>query len=902
MARSKKDKYRHFSVLAKDGGGQLIAGSNSQDTAGTSNYVEKINLRRETDGEVRREGWESFAVDRLADEITQDGESYGTSPVRLIHQFESDEELTLVASSADKIYRYTEATGWKVIAEGLHNLDNINLPYEGANSGGVLNRINDYVTTNGAFKAIRWEVLSIDGYCIFNNGVDLPLYYRSSWPCAFPMFSLRERGIIRVGTISEFDGRLFLGNIEYINEDDSANQDYSANLYDYLRFSNIPYYLPEGYELGKPASYVSAHTIEFSAKALVLDFGETRSAPNLFQQNYVGEISQLDANNNIKQITIPYQMGGTRQRPFYEVSGFTPHDINGRYYQPLAGDSRASETNSGDPIYYNSQGFRMFKIAGVWGIFTPTSTSFIYSNTNNIPYQGDWTLSSSYGAVVGTVKSHWAVASEVFNPYMANLDIFTNSELFNQDHDEYKYSTILEGDTLRITVRDALNQLKVYDLIIGKIESDYYDSRTYIDVVTAYPAVEALTNDGSEQVESAIFAPAVGNRVFAILLKEPDPFSEVAGNMASNAMSFPEDGSSVLKMEKLADQLMVYRQTGYIAVSRGDAAQAFFFEERYRGSRVADFRNTIINLNEQSQMFVGLSGAYVISLSSYTPTPLNVVNMGPEFWRQATLSDLENVFASKNSLTEEVFIVAPVGYKKDVDGKVVDWGVLAIDLINNTLSQIDHSFTATCNYMPSSDSASRQFLMAVNIKDKVKNLPAQEFAETEFIDQADSEYAKLGARIVVYGYGSNVALGPYRLFSRDGRDYKSYLTYGKSDFGDRFSEKKLRSYALHLSDIFQYTTYTTTNYVEEDYLDSAIIASISIDTFATSQIEAQEEVTQEIEDLANQVMIPLYAQGNYFQDRLVLDGVDKPFKILGRTFEVSGVRTKHTSEVVSDGA
>jgi hypothetical protein len=72
-------------------GGQLIAGSNSGDTAGASNYVEKVNFRRETDGEVRREGWEKLKLDSYIDNL-------GTNdPVRLVYQFLSDEEQVLQA-------------------------------------------------------------------------------------------------------------------------------------------------------------------------------------------------------------------------------------------------------------------------------------------------------------------------------------------------------------------------------------------------------------------------------------------------------------------------------------------------------------------------------------------------------------------------------------------------------------------------------------------------------------------------------------------------------------------------------------------------------------------------------------------------------------------------------------
>ena len=100
-------------------GGQLIAGSNSGDTAGAANYVEKVNFRRETDGEVRREGWERLKLDEYVDNL-------GTNdPVRLVYQFLSDEELVLVAASGDKIYRLNESTEtWVVIAEGLQYIDN----------------------------------------------------------------------------------------------------------------------------------------------------------------------------------------------------------------------------------------------------------------------------------------------------------------------------------------------------------------------------------------------------------------------------------------------------------------------------------------------------------------------------------------------------------------------------------------------------------------------------------------------------------------------------------------------------------------------------------------------------------------------------------------------------------
>ena len=147
----------------------------------------------------------------------------------MLHQFESEGKKVLLGACGDKIYRYREETSeWSLIAEGLFNLD------EFGYSASMQSVADTY-----DLKATRWEVVVIDGYCIMNNGVDLPLYYREDWPCAFPLFSLRERGIVRVGTISEFDGRLFISDVEYFDETIQYNFSY------FMGASSFPYGLPE---------------------------------------------------------------------------------------------------------------------------------------------------------------------------------------------------------------------------------------------------------------------------------------------------------------------------------------------------------------------------------------------------------------------------------------------------------------------------------------------------------------------------------------------------------------------------------------------------------------------------------------------------------------------------------
>ena len=784
-----KPKYKHYSVMVPQGG-KLVTGSSSQDTAGTANYVEKINFRRETDGEVRREGWSRFTL-RTADEGVNRGSigidqlpNQGTQeenlPIRLLTQFSSDGDMILIAGSGTSIYALGEYDEeWKLIATGLASLDN---------SGG----------------GSHWEKVAIDGYLILNNGRDLPLIYRKGYPCAFPMYSLRERGIASVGTIAEFDGRLFIADITYINES------IDGEMLKQMTTAGIEPYGPNIVS----TTFRTPHMIEFSSWRLT-NSSEAKSAPYLFGQNYEAQVSELSG-TELTKLEIPYALGGVN-------------------------DPNASD-----------------------------------------------------------IKSQ-------LNPYYE----FTDEEYASYD---FGNSTILVGDNIRISVTSSSGETRVYDALVQAIEASYADNKTTITLRDAYNNTSegVVTFDGATQGENEQTL-AVGDLAVIVLLKEPDIFNSDTNiaREASDSMSFPEDGSRILKMVKLGDKLAVHRETGYMLINKGDRISAFYFEERYKGERVADMRNSVININDQRQMFVGYNGVFSITPASIEPEPVPEMMMGPEFWRLISNDEIEYVYSEENSLTQEVFIVCPIGYDYRLGSVQLDWGVIAYDLLQGTVSQIDYAFTAMTNTFATHSMRSKRFLMGSHLtmesigedgfRDYYFPNPTRSevrYKDTEVIEEENLGFTQIGARILRYGYGgSEETTGPYRLFNRDGADYECRLKFGKSDFADRFSEKKLRSYALHMSDVFKYDAYANALYAEEGYMDSIVTAEVKISSFATALVQPIEEVIEQLDDLTTEVMVPMYAQGNYFQDIITLKGVDQPFKILGRTFEVSGVNTKLTDQV-----
>ncbi len=73
-----------------------------------------------------------------------------------------------------------------------------------------------YITTGGAIR--RWQIVQLNGVAVFNNGVDLPVYWRIGMASVLPIYELREKGVASVGRITEYSGFLMAADITEVNE------------------------------------------------------------------------------------------------------------------------------------------------------------------------------------------------------------------------------------------------------------------------------------------------------------------------------------------------------------------------------------------------------------------------------------------------------------------------------------------------------------------------------------------------------------------------------------------------------------------------------------------------------------------------------------------------------------
>ena len=105
MATAKR--YKHITIHPSQGG--ALIGSTSDDIpltqntnflASSANYTEKMNFRREVDGELRREGWDLFNPSGNDDAINSE------FPIRGLYQFtDVDGNPTLIACAGNKVLK-----------------------------------------------------------------------------------------------------------------------------------------------------------------------------------------------------------------------------------------------------------------------------------------------------------------------------------------------------------------------------------------------------------------------------------------------------------------------------------------------------------------------------------------------------------------------------------------------------------------------------------------------------------------------------------------------------------------------------------------------------------------------------------------------------------------------------
>ncbi len=895
MAKTKR--YKHITIHPAQGG-QLV-GSASDDIplsqasnflTSSANYTQKLNFRRETDGELRREGWDLFNPTGNDDALNSD------LPIRGIYQFTGTTGTpTMVVIAGNTLYKLLSGDRRYAINYGTDTL-NANPVEEYATVDGVDapeplpsvdyfdNDADDFTwspiftfenhmdakESDGTYKdpyeggAYRWEFVEIRNHLIINNGVDLPIVFKSEWGSAVPLYGLRENGVMSVGTISGYQDRLFCGDLTVI----------SSGFDHWFNNASDPYAT-----LGTSHPLLgTVQTQRFQYRIIYSAEGE----PKLFNPGIIDSAT----------------------------GGFIAE----------GGGLEGKITVSSSGVYTFTPEYEKWS---EFGVNTDGSMMQAYSH-------GDFGGDEHIGVILTSPQSGEKFVDESYIAGDIESAIGSLVRQFPERALPFMDTSPPGGDTIDI---DG-NPYRTYGFSATEVIFKLIETITTLSGIffqknsnTSYTLVNQsggnikLLNENGAGLSTGVDYNCV-LRPYAEQTKRPAAIQE-----------FVQDGSRILKMKPLADKLVVYRDSGFYFITQSNSnINPFAIDPRYQGGRVADYRHTVIDLGGNQHLFMGNSGVYIINRSSVEPKPMELFELGPPFWHIVPPELAEFVYAVDNPLTREIFINCPIGYKVDDLGNytnelgelssepVLEWGVIAYDYIAQTLSQIDQSFTACVSIRkPKYNRVGPEeswFVMGLHQGWDSNSL----YVGSDYRDDA-----KYGGTICRYGYGppARGQTTPYRIYNRLGYGYASKIKSGLIDFGDSFSDKEVRSYVLELS-----SKYGTTPVKVKISTNTAPQGTEVVETLSNGNNYVV------LNDVVDSNMIPLYVRAPYMRDQLIVEPeyihngyseygyikskienkenvyywsdsqptvIDNPIKLVGRTFEVYGVNTKSTTQTINQG-
>ena len=998
---AKKKRYRHVTIHPAQGG--ALIGSASDDIpitdeknflSSSANYTEKLNFRREVDGELRREGWELFAPTGSDDAI------YDQFPIRGLYQFAgSDGTPVLIAVAGPRVLKLNAGDRRYAIN---YLVDALNIPptEEYATSDGQDGTYRDEYFNNegedftweviytfpnhmdakeedGTYKdpfeggAYRWEFVELRNHLIINNGVDLPIVYKSEYSQAYPLYGLRENGIVSVGTISGFQDRLFCADLRVI----------SSGFDTWFENAENPYGPIEG-----TPQFGSVRTQRYQYRVIYSAEGD----PKLWNAGVESGTGSVVFESGGLPGTLVVQPDG---RYTFEHTYNFAIGTEASLYQDFIFGNYGDYDHVGlylpSDIKFDNEDFTALqREEAVKRLQSKYPTRAV-----NIDQDGDGVVDNPNGgfedseilaeqiAGIDTSGIFIQIPDDLYGYYELRNEYDLNRYSFGVDHlglyidansgggaqfgqpkkwynqAKDKFDQVLHGADIHLGSDASVNYKSDY-IADGEISLTYAQYLALPDETygSAYNQTNSSSTSGWTKLHLGkdVFQPdlASSSKVFELVDKDQNPiklldnttgvefpigttldivlrtFTEQLHRPAS-IQEFAQDGSRIMKMAELGEKLVVYRDSGFFFLTaQNSLVEPFAVDPRYTGGRVADFRNTIITVSGNHHLFMGNSGVYMINRSSLEPKPVPIFELGPPFWQIVPPELSEFVYSVDNPVTREIFINCPLGYKTNSQGEYIDdlgnktnvpcldWGVIAYDYINETLSQMDASVTCAATIRkPKYNRVGPDelwFLMGIH-----------QSSDDIYVGTQWREDPKEGGVLVRYGYGPPKygETEPYRIYNRLGYGYASRIKSGLIDFGDSFSDKEVRSYVLELS-----SKYGVTPIRVKISTTSAPQGTEQVETMSTENGVTYDYVT--LNEIRDENMIPLYLRAPYMRDEISIlpqfeSGstqyietgfmeadyfrealpvvIDNPVKLVGRTFEVSGIDTRSATQAVGQG-
>jgi hypothetical protein len=588
---------RFKSVTVKPSQGGRLLSRVSEAEAGIENYTIKRDWRRDLDREVKREGYDWFWGNQERDLGDQPypGGSGLNEEINLVHSARRPNGKTaVIVGTKSKLFRFASSVAGYATDYATD--------YTEENTG-------DWVQIGSGFSSSgnRWEALNINGYTVFNNGVDLPQVYRLEWDSVKPLYEMREQGISHVGTIAAYNGILVCGDVSEIGS--TALTTLMSPKSATVTASQI------GSKFSQPTvASMTASTTDITATTAFFDaadVGKYVRFTNGFKTKIIG-----GSGSSVQVDTAP--SSNVTDLGFFLVD---EADATGSY-TVTASDSYFSSNMVGLNILWDSGETRKIKKF--------ISATAVVVDQDALVQSGSFQLenSSSYSAYsLSTTRRQYRLIWSLPD-YPEEWGVVLKGSMTSESNVltlAWPAKSLIVGDSLTITGAGTNG-----GNLIAKI---------------------TLIEQGGRVIRLA------ENAVTTVTSATVQPTTSIGSIIGYDDIQ--DDGSGILKMAELQGNLVVYRDTAiYLMEYTGSTASPFNVTKlETPGGKSLYYRHTLVNINGREHVYAGRSSFYEFDLSSRIPREIPAADaVSNSFYDTAKVEDTEKIFSVHNTPTQEVWV------------------------------------------------------------------------------------------------------------------------------------------------------------------------------------------------------------------------------------------------------
>lgn len=721
----------------------------------------------------------------------------------------------------------------------------------------------------------RWQALSINGWSVFNNAVDLPVTYRVEETVAYPLYELREQGIAAVGCIEELNGILNCGSITEIQED---------------AFQEIM--LPQ---LVQSSGGITANQSGTTVTATGSIFGSGHVGRFIIwdeggEEAEIGTYTDVDEVEVVDSATVGYgtfrirtkasQTGAAFSAPITasvsassttvtaSASTFVPGDV-GKTLRFVNGfesviASRTSDTvvELADPAPIAAASLPYWLVDSSSDIVT--AGSGIFSTDEIVGSELVWdsgesrTITERISSTQVRVNSDYAVPEGYISiENTAAYGAFTDYSKTNKIQYRHAWSDVNDPTRFAPTFTG--------DMVAGERRIVLGTSARSLELGHEITILGAGLLGGNL---TATITSVIGGRV--IMVDQPCETtvrnaliqrSDAAGSIIGQT-DIQDDSSAIINMKRLRDRLVIYKDTAIVIAAYTGLVDAPW---NYRLIRIPEgtglfYRNSLIDIDADFHVYAGRNAFFTFDLSSQMPKVVRELEECSDlFFDEVGIEDDDEVFAVHCAPTNEIWISYP-GSGAD---KVICWSYK-----HNTASTIPYRVLAAATM----DRPEATILEGVSENWFVMALEGGTLC---LFGRTDQPIGAWGGNEIYYTRSTN----PY---SATKGTYTATLTFGFGDFGIPYEEKLLLR-------VMPYFGIESSDTDVSFSIAGSRVPSQGATNLATFGITSPTEFSA----------IPMLFREHYYQDsyQVTVNQADVRFK--GRQFEIRPTNSQSTARIQS---